>query len=135
VFAAGLEPDTDPAVLQVAFGNQPQRRWSRPWNPRRVLAQRLDGALLPHDDGTLAGVLVGADVSVDSTFLDDVLRALAPGGLLSLAATIEGGHEEFIDATIGDRGWGLLSPFVDYRSMATLETGAPALVHPPCSSP
>jgi len=69
----------------------PGRYWPRPWNPRRLVVQHMNGLELRYEDGTFDGIFSSGSIEHFGGH-DEVRRAaremarvLKPGGLLSIS--------------------------------------------------
>jgi SAM-dependent methyltransferase len=85
----------DPGVWsEFASGSmltEPGRHWPSPWNPRRLVAQHMNGLDLQYEDDSFDAIFSSSSIEHFGTLADvrraaaEMCRVLKPGGVLSLS--------------------------------------------------
>jgi SAM-dependent methyltransferase len=121
------------AEADASMLTDPGLNWPFAWNPRRLVAQHMDGRELRHEDESFDGVFSTGSIEHFGTLdqiaqsMREIHRVLKPGGIVALTTEfrVEGpdhgspgliffSPELIQERLIGDLPWRLLSP-CDYR--------------------
>jgi SAM-dependent methyltransferase len=140
VFATDLylEPGIWSEFANSSMLADPGRHWPSPWNPRRLVAQHMNGLDLRYDDGSFDAIFSSSSIEHFGTPADvrraasEMCRVLKPGGILSLSTEfrLEGpppgppglllfDADDLREHIIGDLPWSPASPLDLELSPAT----------------
>ncbi len=135
VFATDLYLNSDNGWAEADWSmlKEPAINWPFPWNPRRLVAQHMDGRELRYEDESFDGVFSSGSIEHFGTLdqihqsMREIHRVLKPGGILALTTEFRIDGPDFgspglifftpeliQERLIGDLAWTLLSPF-DFR--------------------